>query len=217
MEIGTSKIAKVAGLNIHYTDALGTGGWDFGLDFLDLFAQKGWKAGRAFEMCCGPGYIGFALLAHNLCDTLCLADINPVAVEVCKRTIAENGLSDRVSVYLSDGLADIPSHEKWDVVVGNPPQYAQSGAREKRIGKAIKFELHERIWLDEDWHIHRDLYSGVGKHLMKGANIAIMEARLGSDENDFIELIRDGGLEYVARLPCKGDRRFYYVHSRLPE
>ncbi|MBF0623074.1 MAG: tRNA (adenine(22)-N(1))-methyltransferase TrmK [Magnetococcales bacterium] len=216
MKNSTNKVAIVNGLKIHYADELGTGGLDFGLDFLDLFAQKGWKADRVFEMCSGPGYIGFALLANNLCNSLCLADINPVAVEACKRTIAENGLSDRVNVYLSDGLADIPKHEQWDIIVGNPPQYAQASPREERIGRAIKFDLHERIWLDDDWHIHRDLYTNAEKHLVEGGQIVIMEARLGSDENDFIGMIREAGLTYEGRLPCPGDRRFYYVHSRRP-
>ncbi|MGN7612468.1 methyltransferase [Magnetococcales bacterium HHB-1] len=213
MNIGQTKVVDIAGLKVHYQDQLGAGGLDFGLDFLDLFAQKNWKAGRAFEMCCGPGYIGFALLANHYCETLCLADINPVAVEVCKRTIAENGLEDRVSVYLSDGLTDIPAHEKWDVVVGNPPQYAEDGPREERIGRAIKFTLPKLIWLDEDWHIHRDLYNNVGKHLNQDGQVVIMEARLGSDEHDFIEMIEESGLKYIGRLPCKGDRRFFYVHA----
>ncbi len=62
---------------------------------------------RIFEWCSGPGFIGFSMLANGLCDSLCLADINPAAVDCCRRTVADNGLSDRVSVYHSDNLRDI--------------------------------------------------------------------------------------------------------------
>ncbi|MGZ9104358.1 MAG: hypothetical protein ACXW3M_00750, partial [Rhodoplanes sp.] len=56
-----------------------------------------------------PGFIGFSLLAHDLCETLCVADINPEAVAACRRTVEANRLSDRVSVYQSDNLKDIPA------------------------------------------------------------------------------------------------------------
>ena len=55
---------------------------------------------RAFEWCAGPRFIGFSLLGHGLCDTLCLADINPEAVSACERTIADNALTDRVSAIV---------------------------------------------------------------------------------------------------------------------
>jgi hypothetical protein len=48
----------------------------------------------------------FSLLGHGLAETLCLADINPEAVEACRRTIASNGLGDRAAVYHSDNLKD---------------------------------------------------------------------------------------------------------------
>ena len=84
---------------------------------------------RTFEWCAGPGFIGFSLLGHGLTDTLCLADVNPAAVDACNETIRRNGLEGRVDVYVSDGLAAIPASERWNLVVGNPPH---SGSAEVR-------------------------------------------------------------------------------------
>jgi 16S rRNA G1207 methylase RsmC len=57
------------------------------------------KQRRAFEWCCGPGFIGFSMLGHGLCESLCLSDINAAAVSSCQYTVRVNKLSDRVSVY----------------------------------------------------------------------------------------------------------------------
>jgi tRNA G37 N-methylase Trm5 len=45
---------------------------------------------------------------HGFCETLCLADVNPEAVEACRLTVARNGLSKRVAVCRSENLDGIP-------------------------------------------------------------------------------------------------------------
>ena len=104
---------------------------------------------RAYEWCAGPGFIGFSLLAHGLCETLCLADVNPEAVAACRRTVRENALDDRVSVYRSDNLADIPAAERWDLVVSNPPHFDDRSPGQLR-------------YHDPRWSIHRGFFDGRG-------------------------------------------------------
>ena len=90
----------------------------------------GCRARRAcFSGARGPGFIGFALLGYGFCDTLCLADINPEAVDACRRTVIQNRLAERVAVYHSDNLDGIPASEQWDLVVGNPPHFVDRFAR----------------------------------------------------------------------------------------
>ena len=113
--------AILGGIEVVYTEELDGGGGRYGQDYIDFVTTRLGPRGRAFEWCAGPGLIGFSLLGHGLCETLCLADVNPAAVEACEETVRRNGLEDVVDVYLSDGLDDIPAHERWDLVVGNPP------------------------------------------------------------------------------------------------
>ena len=144
---------------VNYRDHLDGGGRTSGMEYLPLFHDLGMpRQGRVFEWCAGPGFIGFSMLAHGLCDSLCLADINDEAVEACRRTIRENGLADRVSVYQSDNLTGIPASERWDLVVGNPPFYAHKQETEIRA-------------FDRDWHIHRGFYANVGRFLKRGGVI----------------------------------------------
>ena len=81
------------------------------------------KFGRAYEWCAGPGFIGFSLLANGFCDSLCLSDVHPPAIAALKETVKINGLENKVSIYHSDSLDNIPNDEKWNLVVGNPPHY----------------------------------------------------------------------------------------------
>jgi tRNA1(Val) A37 N6-methylase TrmN6 len=120
--------AAFGGLRVSTKKHLDGGGSTFGQDFIPLLRGRGMpKAARAFEWCAGPGFIGFSLLAHGLCDTLCLADINPEAVAACRRTVARNGLAGRVAAYESDNLLNIPAAEQWDLVVSNPPHFLDEG------------------------------------------------------------------------------------------
>ena len=58
-----------------------------------------------------------------------------------------NGLQDRVRVYLSDGLNGIPSSEKWDLVVSNPPHFLAGQPNSNPAVYAFRFA--GRLFRDE--------------------------------------------------------------------
>jgi 16S rRNA G966 N2-methylase RsmD len=133
------------GVQITFARHLDGGGSTFGQEFIPFLQGRGMPVQpRAFEWCAGPGFIGFSLIGHGLCRTLCLADINPQAVAACRRTVEENRLTDRVSVYQSDNLADIPASEQWNLVISNPPHFIDD------FDAAWTLRAY-----DQDWHIHR--------------------------------------------------------------
>ena len=103
-------------------------------EFVRIVSNKIGKVGHVFEYCAGPGFIGFALLANNLCDRLTLADVNPEAITAIKDTIKNNNLQDKVTVYHADCLDAIPETEQWDLVVGNPPWYLCSKGKKTKRG-----------------------------------------------------------------------------------
>lgn len=198
-----------AGLRVSTKRHLDGGGSTFGQDFIPMLRRRQMpKAQRAFEWCAGPGFIGFSLLAHGLCETLCLADINPEAVAACRRTVARNALADRVAVYLSDNLSDIPASEQWDLVVSNPPHFIDSG-----IG-------HLR-YHDPDWRVHRGFLAGIARHLRPGGVIVLQENSAGSTPATFAPMIADAGLRVVfeqdaAPIRTK-DARMYYLGIMRPD
>jgi SAM-dependent methyltransferase len=171
-------------IRVHYKECLDGGGASFGQDFIPLFRRRGMpKQERVFEWCAGPGFIGFTMLGHDQCETLCLSDINPVAVKACQRTIADNNLGERVSVYCSNNLAGIALDEQWDLIVGNPPHFDHAA-----------FDLRSN---DLCWRVHREFFDHVDRFLRPGGVIVLQESNLGSTAETFREMLAAANLTIV--------------------
>jgi 16S rRNA G966 N2-methylase RsmD len=196
------RVALYGGIRVHYKDWLDGGGSSFGQEMIRFLRNCGMpRQARVFEWCAGPAFIGFSMLGHGLCETLCLADINPMAVTACRRTIARNGLDGNVRVYHSDNLSAIPSEEQWDLVVGNPPFFD--------IG-AFHLRAH-----DKGWRLHREFFATIGRFLRPGGIIVLQENNLGSTAETFREMIETAGLAIVFVYGCAPQRtpnsRIYYI------
>lgn len=164
------------------------GGLSLGRDFPRVLNELGiGRRGRVFEFCAGPGYIGYSLLAAGWCESLVLSDVNPDTVSAARFTAAHNQLEDRVLVYCSDALDQIPAGERWDLVVGNPPHFPQANPDARMY--------------DPSWELHRRFYSAVGRHMNPGGLVLIVEQTRGSDPELFEEMIRAGGGEPRAVHP----------------
>ncbi len=192
------------GIKVYYTKELDGGGASFGQDYIDFIGANFPRQQRIFEWCSGPAFIGFSLLAHGLCNTLCLADVNPLAVQACLKTIRVNKLENKVTVYLSDNLKDIPSSERWDLVVANPPHFKSI------CTKKVSSEI---IYLDKDWALHRGFYKNVGKFLNEDGSLVIQENTLRSSIESFREMIESNGFSVVDTPICNLDSRYYYIWS----
>ena len=180
-----SRHVRYAGIGIKYRAELDGGGTEFGQDFISFFEARGMpRQERAFEWCSGPAFISFSLLGHGFCTSLCLADINPEAVASCRETVRVNKLGDRVSVYQSDNLRNIPRSEQWDLVVSNPPHFIDQYLGDIRAH-------------DPDWQIHRDFFATIGDFLTLGGVIVLQENNRGSTVATFREMIERSGLKIV--------------------
>jgi methylase of polypeptide subunit release factors len=142
------------------------------------------------------------MLAHELCATLCLSDINPDAVKALRRTVAVNGLSDRVAVYLSNNLKTIPRTERWDLVVSNPPHFVDE-------------YLGSRLAHDPGWSIHREFFATIEPFLKPRGVIVLQENNAGSTMETFRGMIEHSGLKIAfvhgASPQRTPDHRYYYI------
>jgi spermidine synthase len=199
--------AEFGGIRVAYKPHLDGGGREFGQDFVSFLRGRAMpRQRRMFEWCAGPGFIGFSLLGHGLAETLCLADVNPAAVAACHRTVGDNGLADRVAIYLSDNLDAVPPYERFDVVVSNPPHFADQFAHEFGRGD---YRAH-----DPDWRIHRDFFRNIGRHLNPGGVIVLQENNQGSRADTFRDMIADAGLaiRFVdGETPPARDPTYYFI------
>jgi 16S rRNA G966 N2-methylase RsmD len=177
--------ASFGGIDITYREELDGGGTTFGQDFLPYLRARGIpRQRRIFEWCSGPGFIGFSLLGNGFCETLCLSDINSAAVSSCRNTMRINNLADRVSIYKSNVLRDIPASEKWNLVVSNPPHFID------------KFPAEIRAH-DPGWRIHREFFRSIAAFLAEHGVVVLQENNHGSTLETFRPMIEDAGLKIV--------------------
>ena len=178
-----SRHISFSGIEISYRSELDGGGTEFGQQFIPFLASLRMpKQKRAFEWCSGPGFIGFSMLGHGLCETLCLSDINPAAVSSCQHTVRVNKLGGRVSVYQSDNLKGIPGSEMWNLIVSNPPHFVDQYEGDIRAH-------------DPDWQIHRNFFETVSGYLAKDGLIVLQENNRGSTVETFRSMIEESGFE----------------------
>jgi methylase of polypeptide subunit release factors len=178
-----SIVTSYAGIAVFDRPELHKGGLSFGQDFPRVLNELGVRrVSRLFEYCAGPGYIGYSLLAAGWCESLVLSDLNPDAVAAARRTASHNRLQDRVDVYESDALDQIPAGERWDLVVSNPPHFLPDAGGDGDIQV-----------FDGDWKVHARFYESVGRHMRPGGLVVMVENRAGSDPRLFEQMIRAGG------------------------
>jgi hypothetical protein len=204
-------IAEYNGILVFDRADLDGGGHDFGQDYHRVLREvRPEGCVRLFELCAGPGYIGYSLLAAGFCRQLVLADINPVAIKAARKTAEFNKLGS-VTIYQSDGLRRIPAIERWDVVVGNPP-WSLPPDETNRHDKTL-------LYYDKDWNLHRDFYANVKKYLNPGAIVLLQEKASFTDPAIFEPLIKAGGgvLDRYISGPDLGSLgKLYYRICKYP-
>jgi methylase of polypeptide subunit release factors len=193
-------------IKVCYLPELDGGGINIAEDFIYQIVKHIGKVNHVFEWCAGPAFIGFALLAQELCDSLTVGDINPKAVEACLETVRQNGLESKVNVFLSDCLQDIPESEQWDLVIGNPPITSETTVH-PHLGPRT-------LYIDEGWAAHKDFYQQVAAHLQPDGNIIVAEHGACSSADTFRTMIEEGGLQLIELLSCQLPSYVYYVWSR---
>ena len=131
------------------TDALGNGlkifqdteGFCFGVDavLLSEFAAIG-KNALVCDLCSGNGVIPLLLSTKSSSASFAALEIQDGAFSLAKRSVEENGLSERINVVHGDvkNVRALFSAESFDVVTANPPYIKQeSGRKNPREEKLV--------------------------------------------------------------------------------
>jgi 16S rRNA G966 N2-methylase RsmD len=206
-ELRTSETEKVSygPISVNFLTALDGGGRNFESDFALVVKNLFGRVDSLCEFGAGPGFIGFSALAKGLCRRLCLIDINPLAIELCRKTVIENGLVDTVKVYHSDGLSNVPKSEKWDLVVSNPPWH-----------KSHLMHGSLNNWgVDDNWNVRRKFYATIHEYLKPGSSIVFLESRRTSSPFLWHKMLANSpNLEFVK---CFRVRSFTFAFPRLED
>lgn len=189
----------------------GGGTW-FGQDYVRQLKRYGRRFDRCLEWCSGPGFIGFALLAHGICQNLTLMDRYELSADSVAQTVQRNLCVDRVRFHNVDRVGALPDHERFDLVVANPPHYLECP------GDAN----YQRIAVDVDWQAHREFFANIGSYLNPDAVILLQENQAGSltGPAEFLPMIESNGLRLTAYWTSAdyfdraGPTQIYYLEIR---
>jgi methylase of polypeptide subunit release factors len=199
---------RIRDIKVYYKHNLNGGGSLFGQDFVPLmktlYPNK--KFQTVFEWCSGPGFIGFALLANDMCNNLYLGDIHQPALDCClitKAHLPEKYQNNTVETIKMSSPADIDASLKFDLIVSNPPHF-------NRSQKTYNTDAYwtSRLFADEDWSIHKNFFLNIKKNLTADGVIILQESFFGSGPDTFNKMIDDAGLKITRYIDT--NRRVLY-------
>ena len=168
-------------IEVAYSDELLCGGQHLCFDYLREISSSVGRAERCADVFAGAGFIGFALLAYNLCGSLVVVDRGAEQVAALRATVArmrargQHGLAARVTVARADVLDGVPAPADpaaggWDLVVGYPPDIAV-------LDRALFPDSEMALIAFNPGHVlHRRLYAALPRYLAPGGRACIMEA-----------------------------------------
>jgi len=94
---------------------------------------------RVLDLGTGTGAIALALAKHFAAAAVTAVDVSPEALALAGENAATLGLAERVRLQQSDWFAALPSGEKFDLIVANPP-YLSDAETKETTPEVQKFE-----------------------------------------------------------------------------
>ncbi len=172
----TSSLTFENGTHISWNRYDDGGGHAHYPDFLNAIGDKK-RYNKCLEWCAGSSVISFSLLDKNIIDKSVLMDIYEPALLTAVDNAHNNNLQDRVSHYVCDEINKIPKHERFDLVIANPPHALEQDSHLIRTSELTEEEFKHcyRITIDADWQIHKEFYENITTYLEPNADIFISE------------------------------------------
>ncbi len=148
-------------------------------DFMKYHASKR-NYNKGLEWCAGCGALGFELLGSGVCKEMVFTDYIDVAIDSCKKNAETNGYSKLVNGYVTPTIDGIPTSEKFDLVIANPPHLSSVNKLDQITTNNPNIDIESisnvaRWLVDVDWNIHREFFKNIGKYLTEDADIFLIE------------------------------------------
>jgi methylase of polypeptide subunit release factors len=163
---------------------------------------------NCFEWCSGPGFIGFDILSHGICNNLWLGDIYKPCITSIEKTIDHlpEKYKGKVEALHLHCIDVVPDTLKFDLVVANPPHWNTIGE-----SMASKIKFLDRTSADSGWEIHKNFFRNIKKNLAPGGRIFLIEASYASGPDSFKEFIEQSGLKIIRVFWEESMNDFYYL------
>lgn len=175
-DINIDLIYRIDDIDVHWTVETNGNGTLFLPGYIDHFKTHypNRKFNNALEWCAGPGFIGFGILASDICDKLSLLEMYKPACELLDKTIEVSNL-DNATVICADNVGVLT--DKYDLIVGNPPHWRKYNSASRLMGANGREDKLNwiRIAVDTDWAIHREFFTNINRNMTEDCVILLLE------------------------------------------
>lgn len=124
---------------------------------------------KVIDLCSGSGCIGIVISKENNNMDVTLSDVSDKALEVCnKNKIIFN---PGVKLIKLDLNSKLQHHEKYDLIVSNPPYLSRDEANE--IGENVKYEPEIALFtpINKPLHFYEKIFEFASTNLNKNGEI----------------------------------------------
>jgi len=198
-------------ITVYYNYTLDGGGTRLALNYIDVLKEvyPGKKFNNCFEWCAGPGFIGFSILANNLCSNLWLGDIYKPAINAINQTISNLSskyANNQITAMHLSSPGEINTDIKFDLIVANPPHYDWSN----KPADAYIIRMF-RICSDNEFKIHENFFQNIKKNLAPDGIILLQEASSASGPDTFKPFIEENGLKITRCFYQSANPKIWYL------
>lgn len=184
---------------------------------IQMIKERQLKEFTVLDICCGVGIVGLTILStlrkEAVIKEVVFSDINIFNIESLFKTLTINNLDsllgNTIRCYLSNGLNHIPSDERFDIIISNPPHYSEQSFSKQDI----PLSPNTLGTYDPGWSFHKSFYRECHNYLTKSGEVWFLENHSASDEKDFLPFIEDNEqhLKYVEKVEEPLDPRFFWM------
>jgi len=181
-----------------------------------MIKERQLKELRILDICCGVGVIGLTIFLNLKKEVnfkrIAFSDINIFNLRSLRETLEKNNIQKKqFSIYLSDCLMHIPTYEKFDIIVSNPPHFAE-GIHPKKMPTILADELGA---YDPDWSFHQSFYRQCHNYLTEKGEVWFLENSSAGNEETFLPFIKaNDQLEYIETFKESLIPHFYWMITR---
>ena len=157
------------------------------------------------DICAGAGAVGFPLLCEKGVRSVMFVDVSYQAIHSIRETARLNKIQN-IQTLLSEGLKSLPTSEKFDVIVANPPM----------DGHRLTPTLISLAGGDPGFTFHRQFFKEVHNYLKEDGRICFVEDNCFTTPSQFKEMVGSNPcLEFVKSEWL--DRRYFIILVTLKE
>ena len=124
---------------------------------------------KVIDLCSGSGCIGIVISKENNNMDVTLSDVSDKALEVCNRN--KIIFNPGVKLIKLDLNSKLQHHEKYDLIVSNPPYLSRDQANE--IGENVKYEPEIALFAprNKPLHFYEKIFEFASTNLNKNGEI----------------------------------------------